>query len=221
MRVVVREVEKHLGAQRILSEVSLSVRADEVVVVLGPNGSGKSTLLKLVAGIWEPDGGDILIDGKPLRQGQVESRRRLGYVPDSADPLPDLLVCEFVSLVTRLKDAPSPSPALTDRLGVTPYLQQRLGSLSFGQRKRACLLAALIGDPVLLLLDEPSNGLDPAGIKMVIELIRSRRESGLATILSTNDEPFAAALDATCLRIENGHLVPRPLPGSVPPQVTA
>lgn len=216
MRVLIRDVGKHLGPQLILQGVSLSVGDSEVVVILGPNGSGKSTLLRLVAGIWEPDQGDILIDGNPLRRGQVKARRLLGYVPDSSDPLPDLLVTEFVSLVARLKDAPLPPPELVERVGVTPYLYQRLGSLSFGQRKRACLLAALIGDPVLLLLDEPSNGLDPSGVQMVIDLIRDRRAQGLATLLSTNDEQFGAALDATCLRIEQGHLVSQALLAASP-----
>ncbi len=216
MRVLIRDVGKHLGPQLILHGVSLSVGDSEVVVILGPNGSGKSTLLRLVAGIWEPDQGDILIDGNPLRRGQVKARRLLGYVPDSSDPLPDLLVTEFVSLVARLKDAPLPPPELVERVGVTPYLCQRLGSLSFGQRKRACLLAALIGDPVLLLLDEPSNGLDPSGVQMVIDLIRDRRAQGLATLLSTNDEQFGAALDATCLRIEQGHLVSQALLAASP-----
>lgn len=216
MRVLIRDVGKHLGPQLILHGVSLSVGDSEVVVILGPNGSGKSTLLRLVAGIWEPDQGDILIDGNPLRRGQVKARRLLGYVPDSSDPLPDLLVTEFVSLVARLKDAPLPPPELVERVGVTPYLCQRLGSLSFGQRKRACLLAALIGDPVLLLLDEPSNGLDPRGVQMVIDLIRDRRAQGLATLLSTNDEQFGAALDATCLRIEQGHLVSQALLAASP-----
>lgn len=216
MRVLIRDVGKHLGPQLILQGVSLSVGDSEVVVILGPNGSGKSTLLRLVAGIWEPDQGDILIDGNPLRRGQVKARRLLGYVPDSSDPLPDLLVTEFVSLVARLKDAPLPPPELVERVGVTPYLCQRLGSLSFGQRKRACLLAALIGDPVLLLLDEPSNGLDPSGVQMVIDLIRDRRAQGLATLLSTNDEQFGAALDATCLRIEQGHLVSQALLAASP-----
>jgi ABC-type multidrug transport system ATPase subunit len=206
MRLAIHNLDKRLGAREVLRGVSLSMQAAEVLVILGPNGSGKSTLLRLVAGIWEPDGGRIEVDGNPLSDGGLPARRLLGYVPDSADPLPDLLVTELISLVCRLKQAPLPTPALIDQLGVTPYLAQRLGSLSFGQRKRACLLVALIGNPVLLLLDEPSNGLDPEGVSMVIELIKRRQQEGLATLLATNDKPFAAALPARCLRIAAGQL---------------
>jgi len=207
MRLAIHNLDKRLGTREVLRGISLSMQADEVLVILGPNGSGKSTLLRLVAGIWEPDGGRIEVDGNPLSDGRLQARRLLGYVPDSADPLPDLLVEELISLVSKLKQAPLPAPALIDQLGVTPYLGQRLGSLSFGQRKRACLLSALIGNPVLLLLDEPSNGLDPEGVAMVIELIKSRKQEGLATLLATNDKPFAAGLPGRCLRIESGQLI--------------
>lgn len=208
MRLELRSVDKHLGPTQVLRGVSLHMQPDEVVVILGPNGSGKSTLLKLVAGIWEPDAGQIWIDGQPLQNGNPAARVRLGYVPDSADPMPDLLVSEFVSLVAKLKLAEFPSPSLMEQLGVTPYLSQRLATLSFGQRKRACLLAALIGDPALLLLDEPSNGIDPAGVQMIVDLIHQRRKSGLATLLATNDAPFAESLSARCLRVTSGSLLP-------------
>lgn len=217
MSLELRNIDKHLGPRKVLSGVSLSVRSDEVVVILGPNGSGKSTLLKLAAGIWEPDAGQITIDGSPLQHGNPVARSRLGYVPDSSDPLPELLVTEFVSLVVRLKQAKPPSPALFETLGVQPYLAQRLSSLSFGQRKRACVLAALIGDPLLLLLDEPSNGLDPGGVAMVVDLIRQRRQQGLATLVATNDTPFAQALSARCLRIANGQLTSVDVPSGVGP----
>ncbi|MBL9043499.1 MAG: ABC transporter ATP-binding protein [Myxococcales bacterium] len=206
MRLSVQAVHKQLGTRPILRGVSFTMAADEVVVILGENGSGKSTLLQLVAGILEPDAGQIRMDGDSLTGGAVAARRKLGYVPDSASPLPDLLVAELCALVCSLKQAPPPHRTLYEQLGVAPYLQQRLGTLSFGQRKRACLLAALIGNPSLLLLDEPSNGLDPEGVQLITSLIAERRRQGLATLLSSNDPPFANALHGNHYRIQDGLL---------------
>lgn len=207
-----RDVKKRLGDRAVLAGVTLQARAGDVIVVLGQNGSGKSTLLRLVAGILEPSSGQILINGVDLSRGAIAPRRAMGYVPDNSDPLPDLRVSEFIDLVRALKRAPAPSSDLVALLGVAPYLSQRLGTLSFGQRKRAALLAALVGDPRLLILDEPTNGLDPDGARMVIDLIDRLRGAGspsgspVLTLLSTNDAPFAQALRGRAFRLNEGRL---------------
>ena len=210
MKLAVRGLCKRLASRPVLRDLHIDCSGGDCVVVLGENGSGKSTLLRLLAGIFEPDSGQIQIDGNELRGGGVLARQQLGYVPDASDPLPDLTVREFLSLVAALKQAPQPALALQSRLHVDATLDQRLGSLSFGQRKRACLLAASIGDPWLWLLDEPSNGIDPEGVALIQQLLSERQQRGQATVLASNDQPFAAALSAQCaarvLRLCDGHL---------------
>lgn len=211
MKLELRNVQKHFGKQRVLCDLELACTDGEVVVVRGHNGSGKSTLLRLVAGILEPDGGHIRIDEHELSGGGVAARRRLGYVPDSSELLPDLLVSELCALVATLKQAEPPAAALLERLGVTPFWSQRLSTLSFGQRKRAYFATALIGHPWLLVLDEPTNGLDPEGARMVLELIEERKQAGRATLLATNDEGLAdrlaGALAGRLYRLADGRLV--------------
>lgn len=204
MTLAIVALKKRLGRRQILDGIDLTCAPGEAVVVLGQNGSGKSTLLRLVAGILEPDSGRILVDGVELGGGGTAARRKLGYVPDSTDPLPDLLVAELCALVSSLKQAPGPPPSLAAELGVTPFLHQRLGTLSFGQRKRACLLFALIGAPQLLILDEPTNGLDPEGVALIEALVAKRRRDGAATLIATNDRPFAEALGGAAHRLSNG-----------------
>jgi ABC-type multidrug transport system ATPase subunit len=128
------------------------------------------------------------------------------------------LVGEFLELVRALKRAAPAPAALLVQLGVAELLPQRMSTLSFGQRKRCCLAAALLGDPWLLLLDEPSNGLDPDGVHLVAELLRGRAAVGKACILSTNDDRFAAAIGGTEYLLRAGQLTPQaePLPGPGP-----
>ncbi|MBL9103766.1 MAG: ATP-binding cassette domain-containing protein [Myxococcales bacterium] len=136
----------------------------------------------------------------------LAARRALGYAPDTADAFPDLAVRELLALVTAMKRAPLPPDDLRDRLGLAPIWHQRLRTLSFGQVKRTYLFAALVGDPALLVLDEPSNGLDPDGARTVADLLRERAAAGRAALVSTNDAAFAARLDGAVLRLHAGRL---------------
>lgn len=212
MRLMIRNLKKRLSKRPVLEGIHLTCEPSEVVVVRGANGSGKSTLLSLIAGILEPDDGQVYIEGHALHARGRAARRHIGYVPDSTVPLPDLTVAELCALVSSLKQAPPPTPALIENLEVHPFFDQRLGTLSFGQRKRAVLLAALIGTPALLILDEPSNGLDPGGVTVICKLIFERRKNGLSTIVATNDEPFAQILSGSEYELRSGHLLPRPQP---------
>lgn len=208
----VREVSKRLGRRQVLDAVSLEGHASEVVVVTGENGAGKSTLLRIIAGLIEPDHGTVHVGGDPVQGGGVAARRRLGYVPDTMDAFAELMVRELVELTRVLKRVPlsDHQTQLRSRLGLEGVWNQRLSTLSFGQRKRACVLTALLGAPPLLVLDEPSNGLDPEGVQAMLELIESRQVDGAVTLLSTNDPSFAGAVAGTNHHLEGGHLIPGP-----------
>jgi len=208
-----RDISKIFRGRRVLDGVELHVASGDVCAVVGENGTGKSTLLRILCGMLEPDRGQITILGHELTGGGVEARRHLGYVPDGTDTLPDLSLREFHALVRSLQRL-RPDPAAEraqlhwrERLGLDEAWHQRLTTLSFGQRKRACTLTALLGDPWLLILDEPSSGLDPAGVALMVELIEERRERGLATLLASNDLPFLEQLRSTRQRLHEGRLM--------------
>jgi len=207
-----RDITKIFHGRRVLDGVALRCDSGQVCVVLGENAAGKSTLLRVLCGMLEPDRGQISILGHELTGGGVEARRHLGYVPDGIDSLPELSLREFSGLIRSLEQLPSELAAereshWRERLGLGEAWHQRLTTLSFGQRKRACILAALLGDPWLLILDEPSNGLDPAGVALIVELIEQRRQQNMATVLASNDLPFVERLRATRLRLRAGRLV--------------
>lgn len=213
MELILHDLYKRLGGRAVLDGVSLRCAPGEILVVRGQNGSGKSTLLRLIAGILVADAGRLQLGGQRLDGDGAAARRHLGYVPDASEPLPELLVEEFLRLVASLKGVPHATDAkdprfcaLRDQLAVSDLMRRRLPALSFGQRKRACLLAALLGDPHLLLCDEPSDGLDPDGVAAVLALLRERAGRGLTAVLTTNDLSFARAVGGTTYLLRSGKL---------------
>jgi len=199
-------IRKRLGGRSILDGVELRCDAGELALVLGENGAGKSTLLRVAAGIVLPDAGSVMVGGAPIVGGGVPGRAQLGYAPDTADAFPELSVRELIALVAALRRAAPPPEALRERLGLAAIWHQRLRTLSFGQVKRSYLLAAMVGAPALLILDEPSNGLDPAGAEMLAALLRERADAGGAALVATNDAAFAALLGGVRQRLVDGRL---------------
>jgi ABC-type multidrug transport system ATPase subunit len=192
-------VSKRLGGRRILERFSLTVESG-ATAVLGANGSGKTTLLRIAAGVLDPDEGRVLLAGRPL----ARARAQLGYVPEAADPPLHLTGGELLALVASLRRAPPIDRALAERLGVEALAGQRIGSMSLGQRRRACLAAALVGSPWLLVLDEPTNGLDPDGTQMLLGVLRDHIAGGGGVLLATHDLGFADGLSARRIVLSTG-----------------
>jgi ABC-type multidrug transport system ATPase subunit len=201
---------KKLAGRAVLGGVELTCGPSEVVLVLGHNGAGKSTLLRVLAGLLEPDDGAVTLDGRSVHGASAAARQQIGYLPDATDIFPELSVRELIGLVEALKRVPLADEqrrAWRSRLGLDELWNQRLRTLSLGQRKRSYAMAALVGDPWLLVLDEPTNGLDPGGCDLVVEIIAERQAAGRGTVVASNDAAFARALRAaTVRRIAEGKL---------------
>ncbi|HET9627638.1 MAG TPA: ABC transporter ATP-binding protein [Kofleriaceae bacterium] len=188
------------GTRTVIDDVSLDVAAGEVVGIVGANGCGKSTLIMAIAGVLAPRAGRITVAGASLWGSQRErlrARRALGYVPEGADPPGFLLGGELWGLVAATRGAPPPSPALVAALGLDELRASALDRMSLGQRRRACLGAALLGPPPLLVLDEPDNGLDVARLAALVTLIRDHAAGGGACLLASHD---GALLDQLAAR---------------------
>lgn len=219
------DLRLRLGGVSILEGANLECHAGERVALLGNNGTGKSTLLRLLTGQLRADRGSIEILGLKLGGRGRDPRQLLGYVPDTTEALPELTAGEFVSLHRVLKGGVTPerlrrAEVLAQELGVSTWCNRPLQALSFGQRKRTCLLAALWLTPPLLVLDEPSNGLDPDGVELLVKLFKERTDQGLTTLYSTNDAAFLDASATVTYRLQAGKLAaeaaahapaPRPL----------
>lgn len=199
MRLVVERLRVKRGGRTVIADFALTVAAGEIVGLVGKNGCGKTTLLTAIAGVLSPSDGRITIDGSSVwgaRSERQRARKALGYVPESADPPGFLLGTELWSLCAAARDAGPPSEALRAALGLDELREIALERMSLGQRRRACLGAALVGPPPLLVLDEPDNGLDAKRLDAIVTLLKEHAEGGGATIMASHDAALLEQLGA-------------------------
>ena len=170
MAVEISHLNKHIGKQHVLRDVCLSIGDGEVVGLLGPNGAGKSTLMKIMVGVWDAD-------SSPVTNCQLP--KTIGYLPELNPLYEEMYVREYLRFFVELRSN-SQSPiansqiveSLITRVGLTAEANKRVGQLSKGYKQRVGLAQAMIGDPELLILDEPTTGLDPNQLEDIRALIR-------------------------------------------------
>jgi gliding motility-associated transport system ATP-binding protein len=182
-------VSKRYGSVTALDRLTLDIRRGEVFGLLGPNGSGKTTFMRLLAGYLLPSAGRLTVAGLDIVRDSLAVRRRIGYVPESAPLYRQMRVGEFLAFMARLRGLPERSVAaaverVVDLLALGAVVDKPTRALSRGYRQRAALAQALIHDPDILILDEPTNGLDPRQIIEMRELIRSL--AGRHTVLMSS-----------------------------------
>jgi putative ABC transport system ATP-binding protein len=197
-----------------LQGVSLTVCRGELVAVAGPSGSGKSTLLACLAGLDEPDGGRVLVEGERLSRRPEPERAalragRIGVLFQSGNLLDHLTVAQNVALAQRVVGRPSPTRAasLLDALGLARRANARSGELSGGEAARAGLAVALANDPAVVLADEPTGELDSASEARVLDLLWDRAAAGGAVVVATHS-PAVAAVAGRTLHLEDGRVLP-------------
>lgn len=186
--VSIQHISKSFGSQKVLNDVSLEIPAGQIVGLLGPNGAGKSTLMKILIGLWSAD------------SGTVSAPSRIGYLPENNPLYEEMYVTEYLQFMASLTSV-SPKGGLSgeaglysvseavssliDKVGLTPECHKHIRELSKGYRQRVGLAQALLGDPQLLILDEPTTGLDPNQLVEIRSLIRSLGKDR-TVILSTH-----------------------------------
>jgi ABC-2 type transport system ATP-binding protein len=169
----------------------------------GPNGIGKSTLLRVLAGVVALDAGTVWIDGRPLHADPVAAKARLAYAPDECPVYPFVTGRELLAFVAYAKRC-ALSPEVRDivaRFGLDGHLDTRCGAMSLGTQKKLMLAAAWIGEPAVLLFDEPSNGLDAAARMALIDLLLARSADAVV-LVSTHDVAFAQAIGAQVIEFD-------------------
>ncbi|WP_199536007.1 ABC transporter ATP-binding protein [Dyella solisilvae] len=186
--VEINGVVKRYGATPVVRGVSFSCGEGEVIGLAGHNGAGKSTLFKMMLGIIAADEGDILLFGEPVRGRRFrEVRRAIGYLPEHVALYDNLSGLETLRFFARLKSAdPSRCKSLLERVGLGSAIHRAVREYSKGMRQRLGFAQALLGQPRLLMLDEPTNGLDPEAIHAFYDVLDQLRQDGATIILSSH-----------------------------------
>lgn len=201
----VHDVHRSFGDQVVLAGIELAVDAGATCALVGGNGAGKSTLLDVVVGALSPQRGRVTIDDVPI--GEPRARRRLGYSPAHAIPPEQLATFEWLDLLASLRSvAPRDVDQAVARWGLAAMTDARIAALSLGQRRRLSLAGATMGAPMLLVLDEPTVGLDVDGVTLLVAELRAHRERGGAALVASHDEAFLVACGAERRTLTKGRI---------------
>ena len=176
--IEITQIEKDYGTVKALKGVSFSIQPGEVVGLLGPNGAGKTTLMKILTGYIQPSRGSASINGLDVCDHRLEIQRKIGYQPENTPVYRELTVQDFLIFMANVRQVPANKimknfTMAVERTGLSHMLTRVIGTLSKGYRQRVGLAQAMIHAPEILILDEPTNGLDPSQIIEIRELIKS------------------------------------------------
>ena len=183
----IQHLSKTIGKQTILRDLSLRIEAGEVVGLLGPNGAGKSTLMKILTGLWPASSGQVTVCGIDMQQSPHRVAPMIGYLPENNPLYEDMYIREYLVFMAQLS-ANVPMSRVDEVIALTglqPEIHKRIGQLSKGYRQRVGLAQALLQDPQLLVLDEPTTGLDPNQLEDIRSLLRELGKNR-TVVLSTH-----------------------------------
>lgn len=214
--IKIENLVKNFGAKRAVDGISFTVERGEVVGFLGPNGSGKSTTMRMITGYYAPDGGKVSVGGHDVTESPLQAKRLIGYLPENAAAYADMTLQGFLGFAAELRgltgEAKKKAIArAVERCFLSSVLHQSIDTLSKGYRHRTCLAQALVHDPEVLVLDEPTDGLDPNQKHEVRNLIRELGRTK-AVVFSTH---ILEEVDAACTRaiiIDRGRIVAQGTP---------
>ena len=200
MAIQIQHLNKYIGKQHVLNDISLTINDGEVVGLLGPNGAGKSTLMKIMVGVWDATNGELQVP------------KSIGFLPEQNPLYEDMYVREYLRFFVELRSN-NQSPIshsqqvedLIERVGLTAEANKRVGQLSKGYRQRVGLAQAMIGNPELLILDEPTTGLDPNQLEDIRALIREMGKD-CTVILSTHILQEVRQMCSRVIIIDHGEI---------------
>jgi len=209
--IAVSHLSKHFTDIRAVDDISFTIKTGEITGFLGPNGAGKSTTLKMLSAYIQPTSGEIIIDGKQIDDHFYDIRKDIGYLPETNPLYDDLIVYDYLKYMARLKDIPSDQinnriKEVAKKCGITDRLSQIIGTLSKGYRQRVGLAQAILNYPKILILDEPTIGLDPNQILEIRALITEMGQDR-TVILSSHILPEIQAICERIMIINHGRLI--------------
>ena len=206
MSILLTKISKNYGAQKALKEVSLTIEKGQITGLLGPNGAGKSTLMKIITGAILPTSGTAEVNGIDVVASPLQVQQSLGYLPEHNPQYLELYVREYLEYVAQIyKVGKERIPTVIEQTVLGPEQHKKIGSLSKGYRQRVGLAAALIPDPEVLILDEPTTGLDPAQLIEIRALLKNIAVDK-TVLFSTHIMQEVVELCSSCVFLKGGEL---------------
>ena len=221
--LTIKGLSKNFGSIKALSDISFKAGQGEVISILGPNGAGKTTLIRLLSGILSPSKGEIFFDGLEFSRHRVEVLRHIGYIAENSPLYNDMTGYEFIKYSAALHQIPQPQfntrlDVLSVGLELTAVLSRRISEISKGYRHRLGIAAALIHNPKVLIMDEPSEGLDPNQKHIFQKFIKDFAAKGIV-LMSTHILEDVSAISDRILLINHGQLIQDTTPSSFRRQI--
>ena len=209
MALIVKGLSKKYDNQTAVDAVSFTIEKGSVVGFLGPNGAGKSTTLKMIAGYLQPDDGEVSLNGISNEKNPIAFKKRIGYLPEANPLYEEMYVKEYFAFLAALHQIPAAEKRIADLIqqtGLTPMQHKKLGALSKGYKQRVGIAATIIHEPDLILLDEPTAGLDPNQLVEIRALIKSLSEKAIV-LFSTHILQEVTAICSNVIVLHQSKLV--------------
>ncbi len=208
--IEIKNLSKKIGNNKVLEDISLSVKEGEILGFLGPNGAGKTTTMKIITSFWKPDEGSVTLGDKDVVNDPIETRSKIGYLPESVPLYEDMKAKEYLKFVAEMRGVEKDKideriKEVAQKCGLNEVLKKTIEQLSKGYKQRVGLAQAIIHNPDVLILDEPTTGLDPNQVSEIRKLIRDIGKEK-TVIFSTH---ILGEVEAVCDRviiINNGRI---------------
>ena len=207
MSLYIQNLTKKFGDQVALNGINISIDQNEIIGLLGPNGAGKSTLMKCIVGIHHFDEGQIVFNGNDILEEEIASKKNIGFLPENNPLYLDMYVKESLQFLANIHQiSKSRIEEVIDLVGLTPEKNKKIGQLSKGYQQRVGLAQAIMHEPDLLILDEPTNGLDPNQIIEIRNVIKKIGEEK-TVLFSTHIMQEVEALCTRVILIHQGNIL--------------
>ena len=203
--IQVDNLHKKFGKNQVLSHLDLSIKAGGIFAVLGPNGSGKTTLIKSILGMVVPNKGSISVLGKSIKNNW-KYRHEIDYLPQIANFPGNLKVKELIRMIKDLRQKPSNEHELIRLFTLEPFLDKKLGTLSGGTKQKVNIVLTFMFDSPLIILDEPTTGLDPASLIKLKELLLKEKKKGKTILITTHIMQFVEEMADVIVYLLEGNI---------------
>ena len=208
MKLEVKQLTKNFGDHAVLQGVGFEVESGNSLGLLGRNGAGKTTTIRIIMDVFSADSGEVLLDGKPFRQGEA----RIGYLPEERGLYPKRLIADQLQYLARLRglspaDAKRSVQHWMERMGLTDYMNKNVDTLSKGNQQKIQLAVAMLNDPEILILDEPFSGLDPVNAKLLKDIVVESIQAGKIVLFSSHQMNYVGEFCEHIAILNQGKIV--------------